>query len=187
MKPIEKLRHLERLAEEGGGAERLQRQHAAGKLTARERMEELFDPGTFRETGLFGTSQIPADYDKTPADGKVTGTGRVDGRRAAVVAYDFTVKGASSSPTSGKKMQHMKDLGQRVGMPVVYLNESTGVRMPDIMGGSGMGGMNDRTRFLRRRVPAVGEDDHAGQPIVAIAPGEIGDRAAQIAAPRRRR
>lgn len=134
-----------------GGPKKLSKRDEAGELNARERVGLLFDAGTFRETGLFGTSQVPADYDTTPADGKVTGTGRVDDRRAAVVAYDFTVKGASSSPTSGKKMQHMKDLGQRAGMPVVFLNESTGVRMPDIMGGSGMGGMNDRTRFLRRR------------------------------------
>lgn len=134
-----------------GGPEKLQARKDKGVLNARERVELLFDPGTFDETGLFGTSNRPEDRQSTPADGKVCGFGDVDGRRAGVVAYDFMVKGASSSATSNKKMQHIKDVGRECGMPVVYFCESTGVRMPDIMGGVGMGGMSDKTRFLRNR------------------------------------
>jgi acetyl-CoA carboxylase carboxyltransferase component len=134
-----------------GGPDKLKKRAALGQLNARERVALLFDPGSFTEAGLFATSPVDADRDVTPADGKVTGTGDIDGRRAAVIAYDFTVKGASSSSVSNKKMQHMKDISARCGMPLVYLAESTGVRMPDVMGGSGMGAGNDRTRFLRRR------------------------------------
>jgi acetyl-CoA carboxylase carboxyltransferase component len=134
-----------------GGPEKVKKRSALGQLNARERVALLFDPGSFTETGLFATSPLDVDKDVTPADGKVTGTGDIDGRRAAVIAYDFTVKGASSSSTSNKKMQHMKDISARCGMPLVYLAESTGVRMPDVMGGIGMGVANDRTRFLRRR------------------------------------
>ena len=134
-----------------GGPRKLEKRAAAGQLNARERVGLLFDEGSFTETGLFATSPVDADKDTTPADGKVTGTGDVEGRRAAVIAYDFTVKGASSSSVSNKKMQHMKELAARAGMPLVYLSESTGVRMPDIMGGTGMGQGNDRNRFLRCR------------------------------------
>lgn len=133
-----------------GGERKLKERAARGELNARERVDLLFDAGTFAETGLFATSARDADKDKTPADGKVTGTGDIDSRRAAVIAYDFTVKGASSSSTSNKKMGHMKDLAAR-GMPLVYLAESTGVRMPDVMGGTGLGSASDKTRFLRRR------------------------------------
>lgn len=134
-----------------GGKRKLAQREQGGVLNARERVDLLFDRGTFRETGLFGTSNRPEDSASTPADGKVCGFGSVSGRSAGVVAYDFTVKGASSSATSNKKMQHVKDTGRERGMPVVYFCESTGVRMPDIMGGVGMGGMSDKTRFLRRR------------------------------------
>lgn len=134
-----------------GGEAKLAKRRAAGQLNARERVDLLMDPGTFAEIGLFATSPIDADKDTTPADGKVTGTGEVDGRRAGVVAYDFTVKGASSSSVSNKKMAHMKELAARCGMPLVFLTESTGVRMPDVMGGTGMGAPNEKDRFRRRR------------------------------------
>lgn len=134
-----------------GGPKKLEQRRAEGRLNARERIEVLLDPGTFRESGLFTTSAVDADRDKTPADGKVTGTGEVSGRRAAVIAYDFTVKGSSSSPVSNKKMSRFKELVVKSGMPLVYLAESTGVRMPDAMGGTGMGNSNSKTRFLRQR------------------------------------
>ena len=134
-----------------GGTRKLEARRAEGKLNARERLALLLDPGTFRESGLFTTSAVEADRDKTPADGKITGTGEVNGRRAAVCAYDFTVKGSSSSPVSNKKMSHFKALSAKNGVPLVYLNESTGVRMPDAMGGTGMGNANSATRFLRKR------------------------------------
>ena len=146
-------RHQERTAAAlaMGGPEKLRKRAEAGVLNARERVNLLFDPGTFAEVGLYATSPVDADKDITPADGKVTGTGDVEGQRVAVIAYDFTVKGASSSSVSNKKMAHMKDVSANNGVPLVFLNESTGVRMPDVMGGTGMGTSNDKTRFLRQR------------------------------------
>lgn len=134
-----------------GGTKKLTQRRDAGQLNARERVALLLDPGTFRESGLFTTSAVPADKDSTPADGKVTGNGEINGRRANVVAYDFTVKGSSSSPISDKKMSHFKSRSAATGTPLVYLSESTGVRMPDAMGGTGMGSSNNKTRFLRKR------------------------------------
>lgn len=145
--------HAERTAKAlaMGGPEKLEKRRAAGQLYARERINALMDPDTFRESGLFVTSAVPADKDKTPADGKITGVGEVHGRRTIAIGYDFTVKGSSSSPMSNKKMSHFKELSAKSGMPLVYLNESTGIRMPDAMGGTGMGQASSKTRFLRKR------------------------------------
>ena len=144
--------HAERTtrAKAMGGADKLARRAKPGILNARERIEYLLDPGTFRESGLFGVSYIPEMRDSTPADGKVTGFGKLAGRRIGVVGYDFTVKGSSSSYTNNRKMSHVKDTGGRRGFPVVFLGESTGVRMPDIMG-EGMGMNFEGNRFLRTR------------------------------------
>ena len=99
--------HAERAARAKamGGAEKLAKRKQAGVNSAilrlniflRERINRLLDPGSFRESGLFGVSYIPELRDSTPGDGKVTGFGKVDGRRVGVVGYDFTVKGSSSS------------------------------------------------------------------------------------------
>lgn len=144
--------HAERAARAKamGGPEKLAKRRQAGMLNVRERIEYLLDPGTFRESGLFGVSYIPEMRESTPCDGKVTGFGRIDGRRVGVVGYDFTVKGSSSSYTNNRKMAHVKDTGARRGFPVVFLGESTGVRMPDIMG-EGMGMNFEGPRFLRPR------------------------------------
>jgi methylmalonyl-CoA decarboxylase subunit alpha len=133
-----------------GGPEKLAKLKQAGLMNVRERIEYLVDPNTFRETGLFGVSYIPEMRDSTPADGKVTGFGKINGRRVGVVGYDFTVKGSSSSFTNNRKMSHIKDTGRKRGFPIVFLNESTGVRMPDVMG-EGMGLTVESDRFLRTR------------------------------------
>ncbi len=144
--------HAERAAQAKamGGPEKLGKRTQAGILNARERIAYLLDPGTFREAGLFGVSYIPGMRESTPADGKVTGFGKLEGRRVGVVGYDFTVKASSSSYTNNRKMAHIKDTGTRRGFPVVFLGESTGVRMPDIMG-EGMGMNVEGNRFLRTR------------------------------------
>ncbi len=137
-----------------GGPEKLARRARAGLLDARARIDRLFDPGTFRESGLFSTSIHSAeDAERTPADGKITGYGKVDGRRVAVVSNDFTVLGASSGATNVRKIAHMKRVATQRGMPMVFLGESSGARMPDTMGARGMGlGLgNDPTQYLRRR------------------------------------
>lgn len=139
-----------------GGPEKLEARRAQGVMNVRERVDFLIDEGSWRESGLFAKAIEPELQDVTPADGKVVGFGKIDGRKVAIIAYDFTVKGSSSSAINSRKMNHMKKAGVRRGMPVVFLGESTGVRMPWVMGGSGMSLMQDKTRFLRRReVPWV--------------------------------
>jgi acetyl-CoA carboxylase carboxyltransferase component len=137
-----------------GGEEKLSKRKASGDLNARERIDYLVDDGSFIETGLLGTSSVvPEDKDNTPADGKLAGYARVDGRDISLVVNDFTVKGASTSATNSKKVGHVKRTGTERGMPVVYLGESTGARLPDAMGSRGMGAMlgNDITQFRRTR------------------------------------
>ncbi len=133
-----------------GGPDKLERRRDNGLLNARERVDYLYDAGTFRESGLYGVSYIPEMRDQTPTDGKVTGFGDVAGRKVGVVAYDFTVKGSSSSYTNNRKMSHIKEMGTKRGFPVVFMTESTGVRMPDVMG-EGMGFTDEGRRFLRTR------------------------------------
>jgi acetyl-CoA carboxylase carboxyltransferase component len=137
-----------------GGMEKLAMRKEAGLLNARERVEYLFDAGSFQESGLLGESSTrPEDRGRTPADGKVTGFGRIAGREAGVVANDFTVKGASSSATNAKKTGHIKRVAKQQGFPVVLLGESTGARMPDHMGSRGMGTLlgQDGAQYLRTR------------------------------------
>ena len=99
----------------------------------------MLDPGSFHEVGLLSTSVMAQDRDRTPADGKIAGYGRIDKREVGVVSNDFTVKGASSSATNGKKIGHIKRVATQRGMPIVFLGESSGARMPDTMGARGMG------------------------------------------------
>jgi acetyl-CoA carboxylase carboxyltransferase component len=141
-------------AEAMGGPEKLARRRAAGVLNARERVDKLVDAGTFIESGLFGTSgSRPEDHDRSPADGKVAGFAKIDGRECAVVANDFTVMGASSGATNGRKIGHMKRVATSRGLPIVFLGESSGARMPDHMGARGMGALlgNDPTQYARMR------------------------------------
>ena len=137
-----------------GGPQKLARRKAAGVLNARERLMRLCDPGTFIESGLFATSTSnPADRDTTPGDGKVTGFAKVNGRETAVLANDFTVMGASSGSTNGRKIAHMKRVATQRGLPMVFLGESSGARMPDHMGSRGMGTLlgNDGSQYQRLR------------------------------------
>lgn len=136
-----------------GGAHKLDKRKAAGVLNARERLERLFDADSYIESGLFSTSANPADRDKSPCDGKIAGFGRIDGRMAAAVSNDFTVMGASSGATNGRKIAHMKRVATERGMPLVFLGESSGARMPDHMGSRGMGALlgNDGLQYRRMR------------------------------------
>ena len=135
-----------------GGPERVAKIKARGSLNARERIDYLFDSGTFMESGLFATSFIPEAQDSTPTDGKVCGYGRIAGREAAVVSHDLTIKGASSSLTNVKKMRHMRETAIKNGMPLVLFNESSGARIPDTMGAVGTGALGqDNEQFIRRR------------------------------------
>jgi propionyl-CoA carboxylase beta chain len=131
---LEQLREREERAKAGGGAERVEKQHAAGKLTARERVEFLLDEGTFEEFDKFvqhRTTDFGLDKQKYPGDGVVTGHGLVDGRRVFVFAQDFTVFGGSLSETHAEKICKVMDLALKVGAPVVGLNDSGGARIQE--------------------------------------------------------
>ena len=134
------LRELEerrRQALAMGGAEKLAKQKASGNLDARERLAYFLDDGALVETGLLARSARPEMRGRTPADGKIGGFGKVDGRWVTVMSNDFTVLGASSALINGKKMRHLKEVANRQGMPMVWIGESSGARMPDRMGASG--------------------------------------------------
>jgi acetyl-CoA carboxylase carboxyltransferase component len=140
-----------------GGPEKLAKLAERGVLNARERIDYLFDKDTFIESGLFTTSDRPEAREETPADGKICGYGRVNGREAAVVSHDITTKGASSSPINVRKMGHMRRTAIANGIPLILLNESSGARIPDTMGAIGTGTLGqDPAQFVRfREIPYV--------------------------------
>jgi propionyl-CoA carboxylase beta chain len=142
------LRDKERRAEEGGGAERRDRQHKEGKLTARERVEVLLDEGSFEELDKLVEHRC-LDFgmaaQKVPGDGVVSGFGRVDGRLVYVFAQDFTVFGGSLSETNAQKICKVMDLAMKTGAPMVGLNDSGGARIQE--GVASLGGYADI--FLR--------------------------------------
>ncbi len=137
-----------RRAEEGGGAERRERQHREGKLTARERVELLLDEGTFEELDKLVEHRCldfgMADQ-KIPGDGVVSGYGKVDGRLVYVFAQDFTVFGGSLSETNARKICKVMDLAMKMGAPILGLNDSGGARIQE--GVASLGGYADI--FLR--------------------------------------
>ncbi|HTL44270.1 MAG TPA: carboxyl transferase domain-containing protein [Vicinamibacterales bacterium] len=148
MDPIRHLEDLERRAALGGGGERLERQHEAGKLTARERIDLLFDPGSFQEIDKLVTHRC-RDFGMAeqviPGDGVVCGQGRIDGRPVYAFAQDFTVFGGSVSETNAAKIVKIMDLAMKMGAPVVGLNDSGGARIQE--GVLSLGGYADI--FLR--------------------------------------
>ncbi|KKL03865.1 hypothetical protein LCGC14_2621850, partial [marine sediment metagenome] len=121
----------------GGGAERVTRQHERGKLTARERIDLLADPGTFVELGLHGRphfSQASMKDKEAPADGVITGWGNVDGRRCAIVAYDFTVMAGSMGMTGELKVTRLLELALQKRLPFIWLLDSAGARIQEAVG-----------------------------------------------------
>jgi len=138
-----------------GGPEKIKQQHAKGKFTARERIEKILDEKSFSEVGLFNHSDMPGMKDKTPADGKIAGFGKIDGRRVIVIANDFTVLAASSSRVASRKEGELKRIAAQRGIPLIYLGEAGGARMPDIMGSRGLtsyggGGYDTYFRIMSR-------------------------------------
>src|SRR6059058_1159456 len=131
---LEELERRNRDALLGGGEERLRRQHEEGKLSARERVEQLLDPGTFVELDRFKTHRC-SDFGMTErrilGDGVVTGHGTIDGRRVFVFSQDFTVFGGSLSGAFAEKVCKVMDLAMRTGAPVIGLNDSGGARIQE--------------------------------------------------------
>ncbi len=133
----EKLEELERRNKEAlvaGGQDRIEKHHAAGKLTARERMDFLLDPGSFVEVDRFVThrcSEFGIDKQKIPGDGVITGYGKIDGRQVFVFAQDFTIFGGSLGEVFARKICKIMDLAMKVGAPVIGLNDSGGARIQE--------------------------------------------------------
>ena len=133
---LERLTELRAASRLGGGKERLKKQHAGGKLSARERVELLGDPGSFDEIDPFVVQNcrdfgMAADPNQIPGDGVVAGSVRVDGRLVFVFAQDFTVFGGSLSETNAAKICKVMDLAMKVGAPIVGLNDSGGARIQE--------------------------------------------------------
>jgi propionyl-CoA carboxylase beta chain len=147
-KKIDDLRARNRLAELGGGAERIERQHDAGKLTARERVSLLLDEGSFQEMDklvVHHSHDFGMEKKRIPGDGVVSGFGRIDGRQVFVFAQDFTVFGGSLSGANAAKIVKIMDLALKVGAPIIGLNDSGGARIQE--GVASLGGYADI--FLR--------------------------------------
>ena len=131
---FEEFRRLNEAAIQGGGEERVKRQHDAGKLTARERLDLLLDSGSFVEFDRFvvhRSTDFGLEKNRIPGDGVVTGHGRIDGRDIMVLSQDFTVFGGSLSETYAKKICKVMDLAVRNGLPIVGLNDSGGARIQE--------------------------------------------------------
>lgn len=131
---VEKLAEHRQRNEGMGGPERIERQHAKGKLTARERLKLLFDPGTFEELGLLAAhhGNLPEEEEPgkpSPADGVITGTGEIDGRPVAAAVYDFTVFGGSIGDVGERKVTRLRDLALKNRIPMVWLVDSGGARL----------------------------------------------------------
>jgi acetyl-CoA carboxylase carboxyltransferase component len=137
-KLVEELHQKRGKALQMGGADRIEKQHQRGKLTARERLDLLFDPGTFQEFGMLATGQSMKgeayDPEKTAADGVVTGHGKVEGRVVYVAAYDFTVMAGSMGMIGEQKVARLRDLALRNRCPIVWLLDSAGARIQDATG-----------------------------------------------------
>jgi len=131
---LETMRQRYAEAREGGGEERVAKQHEAGKLTARERVEALVDPGSFQEMDALVVHRC-RDFDmgkkQIPGDGVVTGHGRIDGRPVFLFAQDFTVFGGSLSEPYAAKICKVMDQAMKVGVPIVGLNDSGGARIQE--------------------------------------------------------
>src|SRR5436189_4018392 len=145
---VEQLAEMNRAAQVGGGRERLDRQRAEGKLSARERIALLLDKDSFEELDKFDTHrclEFGMQEQQYPGDGVIAGYGRIDGRLVYVFAQDFTVFGGSLSETNALKICKIMDLAMKMGAPVIGLNDSGGARIQE--GVMSLGGYADI--FLR--------------------------------------
>lgn len=145
---LQRLKERSKQAELGGGAGRIEKQHASGKMTARERLEFLLDENSFEEFGklvVHRSRDFGLEKQLYPGDGVITGHGLIDGRRVFAFAQDFTVFGGSLSETHAEKICKVMDLALKVGAPIIGLNDSGGARIQE--GVLSLGGYADI--FLR--------------------------------------
>jgi acetyl-CoA carboxylase carboxyltransferase component len=140
-----------------GGIDKIERLHQRGRVTIRDRIEEILDPGSFREIGTFAFSKRETDRHDTPGDGKIGGWGTIDGRPVLVYGDDVTVRQGSSALVGMRKTRRMEQLAMRAGCPYIDLGETGGARIPDILGAVGISGaqMSPDKGTRDHRVPAV--------------------------------
>src|SRR6188508_2846959 len=134
---VEDLHDRRRQAKLGGGEQKIAVQHERGKLTARERIDLLVDPGTFVEIGIHAgphSSQRAMEGREAPADGVITGWGDVDGRTCCIAAYDFTVMAGSMGMTGELKVSRLREMALQKRMPMIWLLDSAGARIQEAVG-----------------------------------------------------
>jgi len=151
---IEELEKRRELARLGGGEKRIAAQHAKGRLTARERLSVLLDPGSFEEYDMFvehNCSDFGMGAQKIPGDGVVSGSGTINGRLVFVFAQDFTVFGGSLSERHAQKICKVMDMAMKVGAPVIGLNDSGGARIQE-----GVASLAGYAEVFQRNVLASG-------------------------------
>ncbi len=131
---LTRLREMRERSLAGGGEKRIEAQHARGKMTARERLAILLDEASFQELGALAThncTDFGMGSQKVPGDGIITGFGKINGRRVAVFAQDFTVLGGSFSEVQSNKISRIQDLALEAGIPLIGLNDSGGARVQE--------------------------------------------------------
>lgn len=153
--PVEVLRErAHRIRTDMGGADRVARMRAEGVPTIRDHIDAMLDDGSFREIGTFSRSMRLEDRATTPGDGKVGGEGTVDGRPVAIAGDDITVKRGSSALVGSRRLQRVYDRALERGTPYVYIGETGGGRIPDIIGAEGIAeAQNFDVARRRRRIP----------------------------------
>lgn len=158
----EKINHLKKMQQKvilGGGAKRIEKQHNQGKLTARERIEKLLDPGTFVELDQFirhRCTNFGMEKTEAPGEGVVTGYGTVDGRLVYVFAQDFTVIGGSLGEMHAAKIVKVQDLALKMGAPLIGLNDSGGARIQEAVDAlSGYGKIFYRNTLASGVIPQI--------------------------------
>ena len=171
----ERTKRLEELnaeAEMGGGEVRIARQHNSGRMTARERVEMLLDPGSFVEMDKFVThrcTDFGIEESKIPGDGVVTGHGKINGRLVFLFAQDFTVFGGSLSGAFAEKVCKVMDLAAKVGAPFVGLNDGAGARIQEgVVSLGGYGEVFLRNVLNSGVIPQISVRTWAGPPAEII-------------------
>ncbi|MEN6412957.1 MAG: carboxyl transferase domain-containing protein, partial [Veillonellales bacterium] len=143
----------------GGGPKRIEKQHAKGKMTARERIEKLLDPGTFVELDQFVThrcTNFGMEKVEAPAEGVITGWGTVDGRLVYVFSQDFTVVGGSLGEMHAAKICKVLDMALKMGAPVIGINDSGGARIQEAVDAlSGYGKIFYRNTLASGVIPQI--------------------------------
>src|SRR5579884_814416 len=152
----ERLADLERRKEEArhaGAPHAVERQHAKGKMTARERIDYFLDEGSFQELDMLARTRAPGapDERRPYTDGVITGFGTVDGRKVCVFSQDFTVNGGSLGEVFGEKVHKIMDLAVSLGVPVIGINDGGGARVQE-----GVVGLHYFGGIFKRNVDASG-------------------------------